>query len=370
MQHRLVFYPDYQLTNPYQSLVYAHLHDTMFAEAGTIERAIQHLEGRPRGRTIFHLHWQEAVYAAAEDATSAEKAAQQFLCRVQAFIDAGGLFVWTLHNARPHRQRYAELDLQFRRAVAEAAHLVQVHSFAAVEVARSLGAVPRRLTVVPHGNYLPMLRRAVLPREERRALLGAKAGERLLVHFGRLLPYKGTATLLEALSGLTASPGWRLLIAGVYAETFDLAAMPPELASRVVKKAGHMEHQDLADLVDAADLVVLPYDEVLTSGATLLALSLGKPVVLPGLDTLREIVSEGRDGWFYAPEAGAAGLADAIERALSIDHRTLQDSADAALRTAMRYDWLIIGGQFSDALLRVIMDANRVPRPLPILDPL
>jgi glycosyltransferase involved in cell wall biosynthesis len=370
MPHRLFFFPDYQLTNPYQSLLYAHLHDAFFAEAASLDRAIQHLASGPDGRTLFHLHWEDAILSAAADGPAAERAAQGFLDQLQGFVDDGGIVVWTLHNLRPHRPRFQELEDELRRALAAMAQLVQVNSHAAVEVALGLGVDWRRLAVVPHGNYRPALRPAATPRQERRAALGVGDDERLLAHFGRLLPYKGTAQLIEALEALPSDPCWRLLLAGAFAEAFERAKLPAAVAGRTVVRAGPLEHHQLADLVDAADIAVLPYQEVLTSGATMLALSLGRPVVLPGLDTLREVVADGREAWLYPPEQGTAGLVAALGRALTADEMTLDEMGRAALRSAARYDWRILGAQFGDALLRAIGDASRRPRPLPPLAPL
>ena len=370
MLHRLFFFPDYQLTNPYQSLLYAHLHDAFFAEAAPLDRAVQHLASRPAGRTLFHLHWEDAILSAATEAAAAERAAQGFLDQLQGFIDDGGIAVWTLHNLSPHRPRFPALEDELRRALAAMVQLVQVNGYAAVEPALGLGVDRRRLAVVPHGNYLPALRPAASPRAERRAALGIGPDDRLLVHFGRLLPYKGTPVLIKALDGMAGTEGWRLLIAGAFAEAFEKAKLPAAVAGRSVIRAGPMEHHQLADLVEAADLAVLPYQDVLTSGATMLSLSLGRPVVLPAFDPIQEVVADGREAWLYPPGDGALGLASALGRALAADEQTLDEMGRAAARTAARYDWRILGAGFGDALLRVIGDASRRPRPLPALPPL
>ena len=67
----------------------------------------------------------------------------------------------------------------------------------------------------------------------------------------------------------------------------------------------------------AADVCVLPYRRVSTSGAALLAFSFGVPVIAPALGSFVETVGGGR-GMLYEPTREGA-LAEALTRARSVD---------------------------------------------------
>ena len=143
----------------------------------------------------------------------------------------------------------------------------------------------------------------------------------LLLIIARLHPEKGHQYLFEALPELrqrTTKPV-RLLVAGE--GTFDASY------KKTVKSLGCQDivsfvgfRKDAADLIQAADLVVLPsvaeaFGLVLTE-----AIYLGTPVVATRVGGIPEIVQDGRDG-ILVPPADTRALADAIVGLLEDPHR-------------------------------------------------
>jgi glycosyltransferase involved in cell wall biosynthesis len=95
----------------------------------------------------------------------------------------------------------------------------------------------------------------------------------------------------------------------------------------------------------ASDIVVLPYRASLTSGALLLALSFGRPVIAAASPHVRETV--GDDEAILVP----AGDRVALARALSGADRLLTARArTAALATARRLDPVAISRRYASAL--------------------
>jgi glycosyltransferase involved in cell wall biosynthesis len=86
--------------------------------------------------------------------------------------------------------------------------------------------------------------------------------------------------------------------------------------------------------MNAADVVVLPYRAVLTSGAAMLAFSFDRGIVAPRLGCLLELERTGA-AILYDPDA-PDGLAGALERALAVDPARL---GIAAGRVARRHSW-------------------------------
>jgi len=184
------------------------------------------------------------------------------------------------------------------------------------------------------GHYIDAYPHAVDQAEARRRL-GLGADEIVLVSFGQLRAYKGIPELLDAFASLQV-PGVRLVVAG--------RAVEPSLGERVARAAAadprivahptHVEDSDVQLYFEAADWIVLPYRDVLTSGSALLALSFGRPVIAPRRGCLADM--DERDGVLrYAPERpGALGavLRDATRR----DARAWRPRALAAARRA---DW-------------------------------
>jgi glycosyltransferase involved in cell wall biosynthesis len=86
--------------------------------------------------------------------------------------------------------------------------------------------------------------------------------------------------------------------------------------------------------LNAADVLAFPFRRVLTSSSVMLAMSFGRPVIVPRMGCLPELVGE-EAGFLYEP-GDVAGLAGAIERAAGAD---LPGMGAAAMRRANAYSW-------------------------------
>jgi len=75
-------------------------------------------------------------------------------------------------------------------------------------------------------------------------------------------------------------------------------------------------NEELPLLFGAADVVVLPFRQVLTSGSMLLAMSYGRPVIAPRFRELSETLREA-GALLYDAESGNPGLQRSIESVLS-----------------------------------------------------
>jgi glycosyltransferase involved in cell wall biosynthesis len=191
-----------------------------------------------------------------------------------------------------------------------------------------------RLHVVPHGSYAgayPDLE----SREAARARLQLPAAARVLLFLGAVRGYKGTQELATAFAAVGDADA-RLVIAGkprepaVEATLREAAAADP----RILLRLGYVPDEEVGGVLRAADAVVLPFRDILTSGSAILAMTYGLPVVAPALGCLPETVPPD-GGILYEPDAPDA-LADAIRASLTADLVTM--GAAAAARAA-ELDW-------------------------------
>ena len=120
--------------------------------------------------------------------------------------------------------------------------------------------------------------------------------------------------------------------------------------------------EDLQIYFGAADVCVLPYRQVTTSGAALLAFSFGKPIIAPALGPFPSLVDQAR-GILYQP--GEKGLLGAVldTRALDLDEARdlraclcrrsrLDDDRGSACRPLSLPDcWLLTPFGFSHSML-------------------
>jgi glycosyltransferase involved in cell wall biosynthesis len=111
-----------------------------------------------------------------------------------------------------------------------------------------------------------------------------EAGTFTYLFFGNLRRYKGLELLVQAFSKLEGEH-LRLVIAGKVFEKEDEVWLLEAVAkdSRIIFRNGFVPNEDVANLIKSSDVVVLPFVRTLSSGSALLAITYGRPLILPDL---------------------------------------------------------------------------------------
>ena len=116
----------------------------------------------------------------------------------------------------------------------------------------------------------------------------------------------------------------RLLLAGKPSSQNYLSSLQALAAGdeRISLEPRFLQPDEVQIYLNAADACVLPYRQITTSGAALLAFSFGLPVIAPALGAFPNLVA-GRRGLLYDPtEPGALSTALAPGAANRLDRRT------------------------------------------------
>jgi beta-1,4-mannosyltransferase len=219
--------------------------------------------------------------------------------------------VQTLHNVAPH-----ETGDRTERLLLGWLHRRTDHWIALND--QTYGPPANRLTVIRHGDYRSWYRgRDVPPTTKGR-----------LCYFGLIRPYKQVDRLVEAFAGLPGTrhslhlagrPGSARLAADLERAVHD----DPRMSARL----DYVDDDTLAAEIGAAELVVLPYAQFHNSGAVLLALSLGRPVLVPETAVTTALAEEVGPGWVitYPGDLSSAVLAEALAAAASTPRSTDPD---------------------------------------------
>jgi glycosyltransferase involved in cell wall biosynthesis len=326
-----LFYPDYRASNPYQALLGAALSPAFDVDAATIDGALRH--HRP-DQTVFHLHWEDAIYLRAASHADAETGIGNFLETLAAFQARGGRCVWTVHNAAPHENRFPDLSSRFHQALAARADLVHVHGTTAATMVEACGAVADTILVLPHPHFRDAYPDDISDTAARR-YFGFDEATVVFAFFGVMRAYKGLDTLADAFARLHRThPDAGLVLAGRPASTAELDRLVMGLGNacrgaRILPR--FIDDCLIQYVMRAADYVVLPYRNVLTSGAMTLALGFARPVIVPCIPALMDVVTQGHDCIAFDPQDDE-GLYRAFEHACTIQrsHR-LQMGRNAKL---------------------------------------
>ncbi len=271
------------------------------------------------GYDVWHAHWPDGALGRGSVAR-AGAGATALLALAAAARSRGTKLVWTVHNLRAHRRGSEWIETRFwdawTRLVDASIHLSESAREAALDELPGLRARPSYVVHHPHYREVYGLAQS---RGEAREALGMPADVRAIVFLGHIRPYKAVPDLIRAFRGVDGADA-RLVVAGKpeSATLMDEIAQAAEGDARVVLRLEVVSDSDIPAMIGAADLVALPYSEVLNSGAALLALSLDRPVLVPDRGAMAELRRMVGDEWVslfhgnLSPAALDAALAGAV----------------------------------------------------------
>jgi len=331
---RVFVSPDYTRTNPYQQLLARALRE----RGVEVEHVADHgplmpLQAvRARGTPdVVHLHWLHPFLLGRNVGFTLLKSLL-FFAQLLVLKRLGVRLVWTAHNLTEHDARRPRLERALKHVLVRCVDAVLVHCEAAADRVIEAYDLPERyrdrLRTVPHGHYCDIYQDDV-SREEARDELGL-GEEFTFLFFGRVCAYKNVTGLVETFARLDA-PETRLLVVGNPRSEAVRARVERAAArdDRVETTLEFVPGERVQYYMNAADVVALPFREVLTSGSTILAMSFGKPVVVPEVGCVASVVP-GDGGLTYRDDAP-----DALRSTLRATMDADLDAVGAANRAAV-----------------------------------
>lgn len=233
---------------------------------------------------VLHLHWPERVV---RGRGRTDRRVRQILTVIllSRLTLLNTAVIRTNHNAEPHDPATG-IESWLLRLVDRRTD-VWVHLASAdLEHADDHAHV-----VIPHGHYRDWYNFAQA---------GLPQGETLL-YFGRIRPYKGVDGLLEAVRSMGSDRPFHLRLAG-RPTTPELQVKLDQFVEgtkNVSASLRFIEDDELIHEIDSARVVCLPYQSMGNSGALLLALSGGRPVIAPRTPTNVELRNEVGNDWMH-----------------------------------------------------------------------
>ncbi len=346
--------------NPYQSVLYRELagHGLQLVPTGHFK--IGWLWRARRQVDVLHFHWPQNYYRWWRSGSSWSPLSWLkmgvFLFRLLASRVLGYTIVWTIHEVYPHERATAGLDRVGGTLLARFCDLLLVHDHGTAEQARGeLGVDSGRLHVVPHGSFVdiyPDGRSRDVVRQE----VEIPPEAFTFLCFGHLRAYKSLELLLEAFS-LVVRPDVRLVIAGLPMDERSAVAVRAAAATdrRIRAILEFVPDSRVAELFAASDAAVLARGDGGTSGALVLALSMGLPVVVADLPDYADLTGDDT-GWFFEP-GDSASLSAAL-KAAAADPAGARRKGVLARTRAEGFSWAKIAER-TGALVLAAADARR-----------
>ena len=259
--------------------------------------------------------------------------------------------VVTAHDVESFK---AELSVKglIRRTYSMVNMVIAHNRTSAQEVSLKLGVEADRIRVVPHGSYVDFVE-SLIPRDKAMRSIGISGkDEQVILFFGQIKEVKGLDILIKAFASIaTDFPRARLVIAGrVWKDDFSKyhsLIQKNGIADRVKLHIRYIADEEVSTFYSAADVVVLPYRRIYQSGVLLMAMSYGVPVLTSDLDAMREIVTDGVNGYLFKSE-DSDDLAKSLRRTLSDANSRNSIARNALLKMNDEFNWLSIGKRLAD----------------------
>jgi beta-1,4-mannosyltransferase len=307
---------------------------------------VREFEWRPSavfGPKVILLHWPDELFTAS-NALGNMKAAFKLAMFQAAKHICGVRLVWVVHETNPHdRGRKARwVTKAFLDSLDGAIFLSQASKTASEADLPELKNIPALIT--RHGHYRIDMESPPQPRHPPGKALS-------LVYFGQIRPYKNLDGLIRAAHKFRPSDVQVKIIGWSKDPDFtrsleEQAASAPAVTLDIRDEL--VPQTELEAALDESDGVVLPYRNILNSGAALFALSRNRPVLAPRLGTLPELQAEIGGDWVDLYDGDIAD--DDLHKFAGRLRQSGPDVADLS-----RYEWGPIGesiGGFFDQLLK------------------
>jgi O-antigen/teichoic acid export membrane protein/glycosyltransferase involved in cell wall biosynthesis len=363
--------------NPYQGLLYGEMRrlgvsvryigePTRSRTLNLLLLPLELLAGRIAGARLVHLHWVFAFTLPGEGRFPVLRRLAYAWFRV--WLRTCRLLrmrlVWTAHNVLPHQPVFAD-DVSARRTLVDASDLVLAHSQSALAELAVLGAVPRRSAVIEHGPLGPAPSAGTLRTPGSPGSPGSGDDPRRhFLFFGKVEEYKGVEDLLAAFLALPGDTPARLTVAGQCEDPglhSRLQCLARRGGGRIALRLEHVPAAEVAPLLSSADAVVLPFRRVTTSGSAVLALSHGRPLVVPDLAGLADLPDQA----VLRYNGGIPGLAGALARLARADRRVLAAMSAAASEHLSQTTWEEIAERTAIEMRLVLSNGRAAERSEP-----
>lgn len=344
---RLVFAPHFE-RNPYQSqlangleLLGVETEGTNFSNTSVTELILR------KKVDILHLHWPAYFFIKSRKWKSL-LALIHLLTMFYLFKVLGTKIVWTVHNLKDHENPFPQLDQKCNAMVSQLADAIIVHCKAAkhqVIEMYGLSNQQEKVFVISHGNYIDCYKNKI-SQADARGILGIDNSKPTFLFFGKIRLYKGVLELIEVFEQLD-NDQVQLIIAGQPGDD-DLVKSIHQGASgmdNIKLELAFISEDEIQVYMNACDVVVFPYRDILTSGAIVLAMSFGKACIAPRLGCISEVL-DGRGGFVY-DSGNQNGLLEAMRKAVS-EKSNLSNMGNYNFSLAQKLNWADIADQTLD----------------------
>lgn len=319
-------------SHPYLKLLYGNLenigivcHD--FKKMGDIQKIfVDH---------IIHLHWIEFHIRSPKGFLFTYL---KFACYAASLVVIKYILrkkiVITLHNIRPHEILHPRIEYFSFLLSLNVADAIITHNEWSKKAASELYKISdEKIYVIPIGNFIGYYPNKIT-KEEARKKLDIPMDTFVLLYFGLIRKYKGLDLLLSALGNLQDCDILSIICGKPdnetvkrYLENFK------KNNENCLLELTYISDDEIQFYMNAADVGILPYEEITTSAVLLLFASFKKTVIASDLEPIRETLGDA--AIYYNP----GNLTDLKRAIIESKKMNLDSISEASFQKAYNYKW-------------------------------
>jgi len=344
---KVLFIPDYSEGNPYQKLLKRSLEEmgievillNPYRMFPFFRMVLMHWKTE-----IIHIHWVNQL--APKNKNTIKTALKLFMTMIDLLIvkTMKVKIIWSIHNKFTHECVNVKGELLLRRILAKFSDKLIVHcKHVKYELGKLYKVNEKKFVIIPHGNYINYYNNVNNKRKvNSRRHLNLNRESIVFLYFGAIRKYKGIPKLLKTFDKVK-HPKAELLVVG---NPFEKRLKEIIVAHSKTNSGLHyvlkfVPENEVYLYFNASDIVIVPFEKILTSGSIILAMSFGKPIIAPLIGCIPAYLD--KKGAFLYDKDDKYGLIKAIHKALNTPRKELEKMGKHNYRKISKLDWRKIG---------------------------
>lgn len=315
---------------------------------------------------FLHFHWPQNYYRHAPQPKGPLTWIKLalFAVRLAAAKALGYRIAWTVHEVYPLKTASRRVDEIGSRLLARFSDVMMANDRATCDLARAeLGRAAEKVELIPHssydGAYPPGRDRATT-----RAEIGIADDAFVFLLFGHVTVYKRVDWFVEAFRAADL-PNAVLVIAGLVQDEPSAAAVRAAAAAdaRIKPVLEFIGDDRVTELYNASDAAVCPRQDGGTSGALVLGMTLGLPVIAADHPTYTSVTGGDAAGWLFTPEDQRS--VSATYEAAAADPELAVARGAAGRRLVAPMSWDAMGARAAELFARALGRESSPPTVAP-----
>lgn len=262
---------------------------------------------------LLHYHWFEA--------TDLKSLAGIFwkIFWIMLYKLIGGKIVWTIHNKYPHVNRFIGLNKILRKFLAKISNKLHVHCESAVKIMSPILKVSKQKFFIVEYPEFPV---EIVDKQNSIDFFKHKYPEvklssekRIFLSLGAIAEYKGLKEIIQLFYEIEEAI---LIVAGVVKKGsenyYQRIVSTSNKKDNIILINKFIDEGELSFFYGFADYVIFNFDDILTSGSTILALNYNKKVIAPAMGCLKDIRDENLI--FFEKDSGSNNLKNVLSNLL------------------------------------------------------